>query len=603
IFFVFLVIILGNGFRFGNSFLLYTQALSLIGLLAMTAYIYTLDLAAIDHTLLFWQLGALLVIPLYVFLIGQQTEKAIKAQAAAEETSYNLPDKGPLPVFTFELSKENRPLIVYANSAIKDLFQRDQTDLTGQCVDKIALTEDSHELIEFCRSSFDQHDNSSQNTAKIIYIRGRDKSGNILKLMCTAICMRWGNNWNGVCFVSDITQRETMQEELEAVHRQGYMSTLVAGIVHDFRNVLTNMIGYAEVLQMSSSSESEKQQLEAIIAAGDRGSELITHLLKLSKNDAAHSLEAFTKGAMITQPLENIIGLARLQLPPHIQLVCQIDEPLHDVAISVIEIEQILLNLINNSMHAISGSGQIQIYISNIAAHRLSKPGHPCMRITVTDNGSGISAEDIDNVFKSFWTSKAGQGGSGLGLTMVQRIIKRHQGCIDVTSIAGQETKFTIHIPAYITDSKDVDITPHSPAPTGQDSNSQQADAAQLHILLVDDVPDILSVHQAMLSRLGHTSVTAETGKDALELFLNKEHYFDMIITDYRMPIMDGLELVESIRQLGSNIPILMVTAYAEDLNLQRVSGYQVSLLNKPVTMEKIKQGIANALDTQRSEQ
>jgi len=597
IFFLYLVIILGNGFRFGNTFLIYTQVLSLIGMASMLAYSNIYLQHAIDHSLLFWQFGTLLVIPLYVYLIGQRVEDAIKGRMEAEESAYKLLNKGPLPVFTFELDHEEKPRILYANNAICETIQRDHVDLVGACADILTLPEDSPEMLSFCRDVFRP---SQTNTAQNMYIRSRDASGHILKLQCTAIRMRWHQRWLGVCFMLDISARESMQEELESMHRQGYMSTLVAGIVHDFRNVLTNMIGYAEVLQMGTQDETVNKQLDAIITAGDRGSELITHLLKLSKNGETDSLPAYTAGERILCPLENIMGLARLQMPPHIKLVCQIDEPLHDVAISMVEIEQLLMNLVNNAVQAIHKQGHIHVRINNDPKHRLSKPGHPCMRIRVADNGSGIKAEDMDKVFKAFWTSKADKGGTGLGLTMVQRIIKRNHGSIEVESVAGKETRFTIHLPPYIADSDKPAEQDNAAAPTAARSPSTPLIPDCCRVLLVDDVPDILNIHQAMLSRLQHTSVLAENGSQALDIFLSNKQHFDLIITDFRMPVMDGLELVENIRELGSNIPILMITAFGEDTQLQRVADYHVTLINKPVSMEKFQHAIAETMSSAR---
>ncbi len=601
LFFLFLLIILGNGLRFGNTFLLYTQALCIIGMASILFYADYNMHTEIDISLLFWQFGTLLMIPFYVYLTGQRVENAVKGRLEAEQSAYNLLNKGPLPVFTFELDSEEKPRILYANSAIHETFQRDKSNLAGECVDSLILPEDSQEMIDFCREIFRSKQNNPPNTAQNMYIRSRGASGNILKLQCTAISMRWRNRWIGVCFMLDISARESMQEELESVHRQGYMSTLVAGIVHDFRNVLTNMIGYAEVLQMGIRDESAKQQLNAIIAAGDRGSELITHLLKLSKNGETDSLPAYAEGGRIMLPLENIMGLARLQMPPHIKLVCQIDDSLCDVAISMVEIEQILMNLINNSMQAIHEKGQIHVRISNDPKHRLSKPGHPCFCMRVADNGVGIQSEDLDKVFKAFWTSRVDRGGTGLGLTMVQRIIKRNHGSIEVESVANKETRFTIHLPPYIADTnKPADkknaaaqntATPQSPpvppAPPTPDC---------CHVLLVDDVPDILKIHQAMLARLKHTSAVAENGKQAMALFLDKNHHFDLIITDFRMPVMDGLELVENIRKLDANIAILMITAFGEDRQLQRVADFHVTLINKPVSMHKFQLAIAETM-------
>jgi signal transduction histidine kinase len=603
LFFLLLLVIIGNGLRFGNTFLLYTQAMCIIGLSAIIFYMHFYLQAAIDYSLLSWQIVSLLAIPFYVFLIGKRAEEAVQGRIEAEESAYNLLNKGPLPVFTFELDNEEQPRILYANRAIYEIFQIRAADLVGECTDMLVLPEDSPEMISFCRETFRSNQENQENrkdetnTAQNMYIRSRDISGKTLKLQCTAICIRWHKRWMGICFMLDISARESMQEELESVHRQGYMSTLVAGIVHDFRNVLTNMIGYAEVLQMGIKDETANKQLGAIIAAGDRGSELITHLLKLSKNGETDSLPAYAEGELILRPLENIMGLARLQMPPHIKLVCQIDEPLHDVAISIVEIEQILMNLINNSMQAIHKKGHIHVRINNDPKHRLSKPGHPCMCIRVADNGSGIKSEDLDNVFKAFWTSKDDRGGTGLGLTMVQRIVKRNHGSIEIESVADKETRFTIHLPAYIADGNASVKKANKPASeTTRLKPKALAAISGGHVLLVDDVPDILKIHQAMLARLQYTSALAEHGKQALDIFQQQEQHFDLIITDFRMPVMDGLELVENIRKLDANIPILMITAFGEDRQLQRVADYHVTLINKPVSMDKFQRSIAETI-------
>lgn len=592
LYFMYLVIIFGNGFRFGNNLQLYSQGLSLVGFLSMAAYAFFITELNLDPILLLWQTGALIIIPLYIHLIGQKAEEAILAQTEAEETSFHLLDKGPLPVFTYELDKQNIPRILYANSMIKNIFHYEHEMLVGEPVDTLTLTEDGREMHEFCRQAYHQDQPGHPSKPQSIYIRGKNQSGEIIKLAATAIRMRWHERWVGVCYMHDITQREDMQEQLEAVHRQGYISTLVAGIVHDFRNILTNMIGYAEVLHMNSSDASNKKLINEIIAAGERGSELTTHLLQLSKNSRPNNPTGFSKGEMLLHPLENILGLARLQLPQNIQLISHIHGPFYDVAISVTEIEQILLNLINNSTQAITKAGTITVEISTDSEHELAQPGYPALFIKVMDSGIGILKQDLNLVFKAFWTSKDRQGGSGLGLTMVQRIVKLHHGKITVESTPGESTCFTIYLPPYIETHNHTQLP--AKHPIAQDYTEPRASGmpSSCNILLVDDGPDILKIHKAMLSHMGHSSKTAESGAEALKLFCDRENHFDIIITDFRMPGMNGLELVQEIRNIDSNIPILMVTAFGEDEQLQQVGQYQVSLINKPVTMDKLRQGL-----------
>ena len=591
-FYILFLIIIGNSFRFGNALMIYTQVLCLIGLNSMNIYLSAQMQIVPDSALLIWQFFGLLTIPFYVYLIREKAEKAIRGQAAAEETSMNMLDQGPLPVFTYDIDEQKQPRILYANVAVNEVFPESHTRLIGKSPDLLTLPEDGAEMLNFCRAALSL-ELTEENAAQSIYMRGRDKHGGILRLLCHASRIHWRDQWIGICYILDITERETLQAQLDAVHRQGFMSTLVAGVVHDFRNVLTNMIGYAEVMQMGDIDDASKEQLAAIIAAGERGSGLITHLLKLSSKAAARESGQFTHGNALAQPLENIIGLARMQLPPYIQLHYCIDEDLHDVAISIIEIEQILLNLINNATQAISGNGYINIEIDNLAEHRLAKPGHPALCIRVSDNGRGIDEESLNKIFDPFWTSHAEKGGSGLGLTMIQHIVKLNKGCIEVKSEPGQGSSFIICLPPYIEGEKvGKPKKAKAPLPKKTSRRSASAPARSYHILLVDDVPEVLHVHKSLLSRIHHTTTTAENGKQALELFINGKDKFDMILTDYRMPVMNGLELIEAIRQYDQDIPILMITAYGEDENLQMAELLGTKLISKPVMLESLKKAI-----------
>ncbi|MDX8407818.1 MAG: HAMP domain-containing sensor histidine kinase, partial [Mariprofundaceae bacterium] len=435
IYFILLVIIFGNSFRYGNALLLYTQALAIIGLIGVAIYtLFNMHLD-LDRTLLVWQLAGLLVIPSYIYLIGEKAERAVRGQSEAEEASFSLLDQGPLPVFTYDLDDNNQPRILYANAAISEVFRDDYTRLIGEQPDMLALLEDGEEMLEFCRRSLQADEQASRSTEnnggkKVIYIRGRDRNDNTLRLMCNTTRLRWRNKWIGVCFILDITQREASQAKLESMHRQGYMSAMVAGIVHDFRNILTSMIGYAEVMQMDAGSDIHKDQLQAIIDAGERGSGMVSHLLTLGRA-AEDDVSEHCAGEDLYAPLENITGLARLQLPAHIQLSSDIQAPLPDVACSVMEIEQIMLNLTHNAAAAIKDEGQISVRCAAAPDHALSQPGHPALCLEIHDNGIGIAQEDIDNIFKPFWTSRKGEGGSGLGLAMVQRIVKLRHGCLE----------------------------------------------------------------------------------------------------------------------------------------------------------------------------
>ncbi len=598
IFFILLVVILGNSFRFGNTLLLYTQGVSLLGLCSMLYYDHSQLHTPIDGSLLLWQVSALITIPLYVFLTGKRTEHAIQAQLDAEQSSFDLLDRGPLPVFTFDLL-DHTPKIRYANATLRHLLGHHQINLVGESVDIITLPEDGKEMINFCRETLAASETASeQHRPHHIYLRSYDQHRRMIKFMASAIQTSWKGEAIGVCFLMDITERESIQDELEAMRQQNYVSTMIAGIVHDFRNVLTNMIGYAEILQMNSRDQENIDQLELIIAAGERGTKLITNILKLGRGlDPRSSQEQrITAGDQLAVPLKNIIGITRLQLPQHTQLTTHIDPELPDTEISLMEIEQILLNLIHNAIQAIRNSGHIHIHISGDTEHKLATADSPALLIRVADNGIGIPEDQLEHIFKPFWTSRQTQGGSGLGLATVQRIVKRRKGVIDVQSADNCGTEFCIAIP---------------PARQRADATAQRTPASQhapaadvtrpLHILLVDDMPDILNIHQAMLARMDHHCSTAENGRQALEIFesATERDPIDLIITDFRMPEMDGLSFIEHIRAAGNQLPIIMITAFGEDQALQEVGQLHVHILNKPINMSKLRLAINSVMDEQ----
>lgn len=567
------IIIFGNAFRYGNALLLYSQVLGII-FLALTSII-TLGMLQqdIDITLLFWQLLGLIIIPLYMYLIGDKAERALQSQGQAEETTMRLIDQGPLPVFAFDLDAQGNARILYANEAIQTVAKHEKSTLIGASPERLCLPEDGPLFNNFCQQLL-RHPDTQPRT---LYVRGHGAEHQPLRLLCTATHVRWRERNIGVCFIQDITESEARRERYEATHKHGYMSALVAGVVHDFRNVLTTMIGQAEVLQMEIDEPALRDQIESIIEAGERGSTMVTHLLTLAQSTAEVDTEVIDSNH--SEALERIIGIARLQLPPKITLHHEIDDILPRVSISLVEIEQILLNLINNAAQAIEDQGQIHIEIKNLHDHLL---------LQVRDDGIGIAEQDLPMVTKPFWTSRREKGGTGLGLAMIERIVRSHRGRMEIESQPGKGTCIRILLPANAPAGAKNDAWPStSDAPSHSPTTAEPGNSYD--ILLVDDAPEVLAIHAALVQKLGHRTSTARDGKQALAILARHgENAFDLIITDYRMPEMDGLELAIELRQRGVDTPILMITAYGEDHRLREAGRYGVTVLRKPISLKEL---------------
>ncbi|MDX8395854.1 MAG: response regulator [Mariprofundaceae bacterium] len=573
---MFFIILFGNGLRFGNPMLLYSQAISLLGLntvAIMTLIDFQIEL---DIALLVLQNIALIILPAYTYLISKNTDLAVERQQQAERTTFGLFDQGPLPAFTFLLDEHGMPRIQFVNHAMQDVYRNDVISLVGEQVDMITIMEDGNEIIQACQAVFNNPD--AQNSHRF-YVRGRNTEESSLQLMGQTMCMHWKNNMTGLCYLIDITQNETLRSYMAENMREGFMSTLVAGIVHDFRNILTGIIGTAEVLKFTAKDHQTEQQLDLIMGAGERGAELITNLLDINTKQKI-TPAASNDIKILQQSLPSILDLIRIQLPQHIQLHVEISDELPNINISPTQVEQIIINLVHNATYAISHTGCIKVILSSAEMTLLSDKKQPACFIKISDNGIGIAKEDLDFITKPFWTSHKDDGGSGLGLAMVQRLVCQHSGTLDIDSTLGKGTDIRILIPA----SKPINQTLINKC-TNQDTDHLQMPKV-CKILLVDDSPEVLQVHNHQLQKMGHQVITAKDGRAALKIFTQQKNEVDMIITDFHMPGMDGLDLALAIRKKVKNMPILIITAYGDDSRLQQTVKHHISLIYKPASYQ-----------------
>jgi len=576
VYMVLYMIIVGNAFRFGNVMLLYTQVLAFIttiGICLIT--VYNLH-QSLDWPYLIVQLLALILIPGYAYMLGKRLEKTIHARRQAERESADLLEGSPIPAFTYETGKDGGLHITYANPAIASISAYTPRTITGRYIDAIAVAEDGEEMRRYCRTALEEGNGT---TLHHFHIRAKNENGEQCNLMCQATSIRWQGRQTGLCLMTDVTETEKLHTELESVHREGYINSMVTGLTHDFRNVLTHIIGNAEVLQMEVSDPALKDKLAVMIEAGERGSEMITHLLKMArKREVAQQI------FNLDMVLPSIINLARVKLPMNISLQCSIQSGLPVIRGNPAQIDQVILNLIENASQSIGYAGDITIAVEAATDHALATQDQPAIRITVRDNGCGIAETDMENIFKPFWTSREGKDGSGLGMTMIKRIVTSHHGEIEVQSEVGQGTSIIIHLPPAGTEA------PERPAgmPAPESLPAALKQIKPWTVLIVDDDAAVLDVHGALLKCMNQTLLTAENGEVALDQYRAHRNEIDMIVTDYRMPVMDGLEMAKAIRKIDASIPILMITGYGEDTHLRECVKYHITIMNKPVSFQKL---------------
>ncbi|HXH71738.1 MAG TPA: ATP-binding protein [Mariprofundaceae bacterium] len=583
-FFLFLSVIFGNGLRYGQQMLIYTQILSVISLLVLAILTPLILNLPDDWTVLGLEILGLLYISTYAKIIIRRTLMAIEEKRFADRASSRLLIDVPTPAFTYEESADGAR-IVHANPAMAKITGIPIDELPGQPCKRLCIHEDGEELDRACLDSL-YNTILELPTLSRTYVRAPSKGRHSLQLMCETTVTHIGGKTLGVCFISDITESERYYHELQEAQMQGYVAALSSGLAHDFRNVLASIMGEAEMMRLACSDEKMRDGLELIVRASERGSDMTTQLLQLGKGASREQQKIG-----LADGLEATVKLARVRLPANVQLDCRIADKLPEIMGDTAQIEQVLLNLVNNAAQAIRDAGRIVVEAFPDPKHMFARRGRPALCIRVSDNGIGIPEENLPRIFDAFWTSRKECGGTGLGLSMVRRIVRWHHGDIEVSSTPGKGTRFSLYFPPADSESE---AKAAAPAPSPEPVMPAVVKHTPWHIVLVEDAPEVLRVHEALLTRMGHKVSTAIHGKQALDLLHSIEWQADFILSDFKMPEMDGLELAQKIRDLGKSIPITILTAYGEDEALLKAGSLNTELLFKPVKFNVLANHIAN---------
>jgi len=554
--------IIGNGFRYGSKMLLYCQLLAMIAMVAISLLtVFHLDLP-MDWIGLVAELIGLLYISHYAYSIINKTESTVRARLAAEDSSSRMIAANPHPAFTYDPDKQDAP-ILFANAAMASLIAVLPQDLVGKPAGHLIINEDRDAFLQALRSC--QGDDMHP-----CYVRLPAVEEEPVQVKCEFTTIHQGGQRIGLCYLTDIRESERLQGELAEARKQAYTAALAAGIAHDFRNMLTGMIGQAELMELQYEDAQLKRDARFIIDAGRRGADMINQLLELGRSE---SLEH--KLVDIAGSISRMLQIARVQLPPDIELHVQIGEGLPKVRANMAQLEQMLLNLIANAAQAMeNGRGRIEVLLDACMSHE--RKG---VRLTIRDNGCGITEENLQHIFKPFWSTRKRSGGTGLGMAMVQRIVRWHDGRIDVSSEPGKGTEVCICLPAA--GEVDAEILPEN-MPGLPDETLPEIQP--WCVLLVEDQDDVMKIHQEFLTRMGHTVLTAADGEQALRLFCDQRDHIDLVLTDYMMPRMDGLELAERIHMEHPHVQITIITAFGEDDALKVLRLRRVNVLNKPLS-------------------
>jgi PAS domain S-box-containing protein len=394
-----------------------------------------------------------------------------------------------------------------------------------------------------------------------------------------------------IALARDITERKqsestrlALERQLREVQKMESIGTLAGGIAHDFNNILAGILGNTALARAElPAGHAAQASLEQISKAGLRARSLVQQILTFSRREP---------GEMQVQPLrpvvEETLSLLRSTLPAAVQLDTSFGAEPMPVRADANQLQQVVMNLCTNAWHALpEGRGRIEVGLAPLAADAAARlgvrelPSGPCVHLWVSDNGTGIDAAIRGRIFDPFFTTKAVGQGTGLGLSVVHGIVRSHGGAIRVESESGRGSTFHLYLPLAAAAPARLAVAAGGPGPAEHGRGQ--------HLLYVDDDEVMVVMVQQLLQRAGYRVTVCLGAVQALALLRAHPQSFDLVVSDYNMPQMSGLELVAALASVRPGLPVIISSGYISDeLRAQAAQAGVRALLKKENTLEDL---------------
>ncbi|WP_171019923.1 ATP-binding protein [Hydrogenophaga sp. 2FB] len=387
----------------------------------------------------------------------------------------------------------------------------------------------------------------------------------------------------------DITSLKTAQSKQKALQAQLAQSqkmealgTLAGGVAHDFNNILAAILGNADLARQDMAPKAPaRESLHEISTAARRGRELVRQILAFSRQQPAERVRVDVSAIVV-----ETWSLMRSAVPSQVQLLheCHPDTPA--ILADPTQLGQVLINLGTNAVHALGGrEGRVECLLDGLpgndsrlpveVAKACAEAGVGAVRLEVTDTGCGMPEEVRSRIFDPFFTTKAVGQGTGLGLPVVLGIVQVHGGAIEVRSQPGQGTTFTLYFPAAaggalapVSDPVTMAVRAPQDAMAHTSENPSMADAPpadQRHILYLDDDDTLVFLVRRLLERKGYRVTAFTDQREAVKAVSEAPHSFHLVLTDFNMPGMSGLDVARAVLALNPQLPVAVASGYITD--------------------------------------
>jgi len=376
-------------------------------------------------------------------------------------------------------------------------------------------------------------------------------------------------------------KRQKAEGQLRQTQKLEAIGTLAGGIAHDFNNILGAILGYAELARMEAENNPKViESIEEVLRGGRRATDLVRQILAFSRQQ-----EQQLKPVQLRHIVSEAFKLLRATISKTIEFKVAVEKEVPPVLADATQIHQVVMNLGTNACHAMKDRpGRLEVRLeafsldATLSETKIALLPGLYVRLTVSDNGTGMSPETVSRIFEPFFTTKAPGEGTGLGLSVVHGIIQNHKGAITVYSELGHGTSFQVYLPALVS-GENLAIEQDTSVPRG---NGER-------ILLVDDEEILAELGRKLLERMGYSPTVFTNPLEGLNFLREQPANCDLLITDFTMSGMTGMDLARQAAAIRPDLPIVLVSGFLANLTSERVKEAGVSeILLKPLTSQTL---------------
>jgi PAS domain S-box-containing protein len=402
---------------------------------------------------------------------------------------------------------------------------------------------------------------------------------------------------------TDVTERRQMEARIQESQKLEAVGMLAGGIAHDFNNLLSVILGNVHLARRAPDNAAAMPGwLAAIDDASRRGKAVVEQILAFSRQQPQRL------GALELAPLiDEVWTMLRAAIPAGVIIERHIASDVPAILGDATQVHQILMNLCTNAWRAIERrgitNGRIEIRLRSVmlngqdVAHlpgALNAGEH--VYLTVTDNGEGMDATTRSRIFEPFFTTRGVGEGTGLGLAVVYGIVAKHGGAILVDSAPGAGATFHLYFPVVGASAPETEV--------GADASpvTSLAHLAGRRVLYIDDEPQLVTLAQELLEEYGCTVSGYVDARAALKAFAAAPRSFDVLVSDYNMPALSGLDVARTARALAAQLPVIILSGrITDELTVEAERLGVAALLHKPDLVTALAPAIAHCLAVTQS--